>query len=279
MVLPTQRRLIFQETAGMTMDYREVGHYWNGNAERWTQLARAGFDVARDHLNTPAFFSMLPPVRGLCGIDIGCGEGYNTRLVADRGARVTALDISEIFLRHAHRQEEAEARGIRHVCGSATALPFAGESFDFATAFMSLMEFPETDAAMAEVYRLLKPGGFLQFSITHPCFNTNTRKNIYDDAGATVGVQIGGYFDSTDGVVSEWMFGRVRAAYGDTCPPFRVPEFNKTLSEWVTLIIAAGFRIEAMQEPCPDDAVLEEHPYLRPCRVAPFFLHFRVRKP
>ena len=42
------------------MDHAEVGRFWNENADTWTRLARAGFDVYRDHLNTPAFFGMLP---------------------------------------------------------------------------------------------------------------------------------------------------------------------------------------------------------------------------
>jgi len=47
------------------MDHREVGRYWNENADNWTALARAGFDVYRDLLNTPAFFELLPDVNGL----------------------------------------------------------------------------------------------------------------------------------------------------------------------------------------------------------------------
>ena len=40
----------------------------------------------RDYLNTPAFFDMLTDVNGLFGLDIGCSEGRNTRLLAERGA-------------------------------------------------------------------------------------------------------------------------------------------------------------------------------------------------
>ena len=42
------------------MDHEEAGRLWNDNAETWTTLARAGYDAYRDHLNTPAFFAMLP---------------------------------------------------------------------------------------------------------------------------------------------------------------------------------------------------------------------------
>ena len=36
------------------MDHTEVAEFWESNAEAWTKLARAGYDVYRDHLNTPA---------------------------------------------------------------------------------------------------------------------------------------------------------------------------------------------------------------------------------
>src|SRR5947209_19525730 len=82
------------------MDHNEAGRYWNESAESWTKLARAGYDVYRDHLNTPVFFAMLPDVKGLAGLDIGCGEGHNTRLLAQRGGRVKAIDIAEVFIAH-----------------------------------------------------------------------------------------------------------------------------------------------------------------------------------
>jgi ubiquinone/menaquinone biosynthesis C-methylase UbiE len=146
------------------MDHEEVGRHWNENAETWTRLVRAGYDVARDGLNTPAFLEMLPEVDGLPGIDVGCGEGHNTRLVAERGARMVGVDISETFIRHAKAADEAAPLSIRYRCASAVELPFTDESFDFAVAFMSLMDMPEIERVLAEVFRVLQPGGFLQFS-------------------------------------------------------------------------------------------------------------------
>src|SRR5215204_3783218 len=105
------------------MDHEEVGRFWNANADVWTKLARAGYDVYRDHLNTPAFFEMLPDVTGLSGLDVGCGEGHNTRLLARRGARVTAIDVAENFIAHARREEQREPLGIDYGVASAVALP------------------------------------------------------------------------------------------------------------------------------------------------------------
>src|SRR5882724_9125344 len=120
------------------MDHKDAGQFWNESAESWVKLARAGYDIYRDHLNTPAFFAMLPDVTGLAGLDIGCGEGHNTRLLAKRGAVVTAaIDIAEAFIAHA-RQAEADAPlGIEYRVASAVALPFPAATFDFATGFMS----------------------------------------------------------------------------------------------------------------------------------------------
>jgi 2-polyprenyl-3-methyl-5-hydroxy-6-metoxy-1,4-benzoquinol methylase len=91
------------------MDDHEVGRMWDENAEVWTALARAGYDVYRDRVNTPAFLAMMPDIKGLRGLDIGCGEGHNTRLLAQRGAAMTAFDISPTFIRHAAPSRERTA--------------------------------------------------------------------------------------------------------------------------------------------------------------------------
>jgi SAM-dependent methyltransferase len=88
------------------MNHEEAGRFWNDNADAWTKLSRAEYDVYRDYLNTHAFFAMLPDVNGLSGLDIGCGEGHNTRLPAQRRTLAIAIDISEVFIAHAKQAEE-----------------------------------------------------------------------------------------------------------------------------------------------------------------------------
>jgi len=60
---------------GSVVKRAEVARYWGAIAETWTRHAHAGYDIYRVGLNTPAFLETLPPVRGLSGLDIGCGEG------------------------------------------------------------------------------------------------------------------------------------------------------------------------------------------------------------
>lgn len=263
----------------MSIDHRQVGAYWNGNAEAWTELARAGYDIYRDHLNTPGYMAMLPPVEGLDGIDLGCGEGYNTRQLARRGACMTAIDIAEVFIAHAQAEEERSPLGITYRQASAVDLPFDEERFDFASAFMSLMDIPEIDRVLAEAHRVLKPGGFLQFSILHPCFVPPHRRNLRDAHGTTYGIEVGRYFDRPHGEIEEWIFSTAPAEAKARLPKFRVPRFHRPVSEWINLVIAAGLQIEQLGEPRPSDDVVRVCPALQDAQVVAYFLHIRARKP
>src|SRR5207302_2762651 len=225
------------------MDHKEAGRYWNESAEAWTKLARAGYDVYRDYLNTPAFFAMLPDVEGLAGLDIGCGEGHNTRLLAKRGARVTGIDIAEVFIAHAQAAEKETSLGIDYQKASAVDLPFPDATFDFATAFMSLMDVPETDRVFAESYRVLKPGGFLQFSIAHPCFDTPHRRNLRDANHRTYAIEVGDYFRDRDGEIDEWLFKAAPPHVKQGLRKFRIPRFTRTLSQCPNLLVETGFRL------------------------------------
>ena len=261
------------------MDHVTAGQYWNANAEAWTMLARAGYDVYRDHLNTPAFFELLPPVTGLAGLDIGCGEGSNTRLVAKRGASMTAIDIAPIFIRHAQMEETRAPLGITYREASAVELPFAEATFDFATAFMSLMDIPETECVLAEAFRVLRPGGFLQVSILHPCFNPPHRRNCRDEERVTYAIEVGDYFVDDSGRVDEWIFGTAPESMRGRLPKFKVPRFHRPLHVWLNLLVDTGFSVERIAEPYPSNAIVLEHPSLQDAQVAAYFLHVRVRKP
>src|SRR4051794_22262591 len=118
------------------MDQHEnARRHWEENAPEWTRLVRMGFDKARELVNTPAFLKMLPPVAGLRGLDLGCGEGANTRTMAALGAHMTALDVATAMVQATAQMEREAPQGIRVVRASGLELPFADGAFQFATAF------------------------------------------------------------------------------------------------------------------------------------------------
>ncbi len=255
----------------------EVGRLWDENAPVWTRLARAGYDVDRDWINTPAFLAMLPDVAGLEGLDLGCGEGHNTRRVAARGARMTAVDISPRFAALARQAEAPEPHGIRYLAASAQALPFPAGTFDFAMATMSLMDVPQPAAALREAHRVVRPGGFLQFSILHPCFNTPYRRLVRNAEGNPRCVEVADYFASVERV-DEWLFSAAPPEAKQGLRPFRVPYFHRTLSWWLNAIIEAGFTLERVEEPYADEETARRCPAVADTRVTAYFLHLRCRR-
>ncbi len=261
------------------MERAEAAAYWEANADAWTRHSRAGYDVYRDALNTPAFLAALPPVAGLHGLDIGCGEGSNTRQVARLGAKMQAIDIAPTFIGHATATEQAEPLGIAFQLGDAMALPFAAASFDFATAFMALMDVPDPALALREAQRVLRPGGFLQFSILHPCFVTAHRKVLRDAAGQPYAIEIGGYFERNDGRIESWWFDTLPAEQRQRDAPFQTPCFDRTLSEWIDMILAAGFALEKLVEPSASAELAQRQPVVADTRIAPISLILRLRKP
>lgn len=262
------------------MDHEEVGRYWDENAEVWTELVRAGYDRRRDVFNSPAFLAMLPDVSGLSGLDIGCGEGHNTRLLAERGASMIGIDISGNFVRLATEAELEQPLGIRYEIASAVDLPFEEASFDFAAAFMSLMDMQELERVLAEVFRVIRPGGFLQFSILHPCFgNVPHFRRLRDQAGRVYAFEVGDYFRRIEGEVEEWIFGVTPRELKESVRPFRIPRFTRTLSEWLNLLVDTGFVLKRFGEPYPGDEAVRERPGLQDAQVVAYFLHVRARKP
>lgn len=260
------------------MDDKEVGKFWDENAENWTKLVRRGYDRCRNLTNSPAFFKMLPNVTNLTGLDIGCGEGYNTRIAAKKGAKLIAIDISEKFIEYAKEAEEKEPLGIKYQVSNAIDLPFPDNNFDFIIATMSLMDIADHEKALKEAFRVLKPKGFFQFSISHPITSNSPWEWVQDEKGRRTGYIVKGYFNKLNGEIEEWIFGAAPKDLTEKMRKFRIPRFTRTLSEWLNLLIKVGFTLEEFCEPYIDDEMLKKYPEEFATRIIPFFLIIRCRK-
>jgi 2-polyprenyl-3-methyl-5-hydroxy-6-metoxy-1,4-benzoquinol methylase len=99
-----------------------VSKEWSDASEAWADLVRMGKDYFREEMNNPAMFQMIGDVNNRQVLDLSCGEGYNTRMLAKKGAVVTGLDFSEEMIKLAAREEEKERLGIRYIVADAADL-------------------------------------------------------------------------------------------------------------------------------------------------------------
>jgi SAM-dependent methyltransferase len=174
-------------------------------------------------------------------------------------------------------REHAESGGIQYLLASGLHLPFAGESFDFVTAFMSLMDVSGPELVLPEAARVLKPCGFLQFSILHPCFSPMHRRLVRDESGLPVAIEIARYFDRVDGEIERWIYNAAPPEAKAGLEPFEIPRFHRTLADWLNTLNDTGLAVERCVEPTVDErtAVL---PGLADTRIAPNFIIFRCRR-
>ena len=259
-------------------DEAAVARAWDANAERWTEDVRAGFDRHRELYTFPAFLAFMPEIAGRTVIDLGCGEGANTRQFARRGARMTGVDLSPAMIAHAREAEREEPLGIRYEVASFTDLTlFERDSFDGALSTMALMDGPNFPAATRAVARVLRPGGFLCFSVLHPCFVTPVAAWLKSEDGeGYAGLREGRYFE-TEPFQGRWRFSKRPAP--ETVEPFTVPRFPRTLSDYLNAVVDAGLMIERLDEPRPDVATAAAHPWLQRWRDhAPMVLFVSARK-
>ena len=105
-------------------------------------------------------YHLLGDVAGLRIVDFGCGSGANTVLLANRGAHVWGVDISEDLIRLARRRLEVNGRAgtADFIVASAHDLPFPDGSIDIVFG-IAILHHLDLQLVSQEVHRVLRPGG------------------------------------------------------------------------------------------------------------------------
>lgn len=151
-------------------------------AEVWAQLHK-NYD-SRDWIDKPSLFAETAieyfPKAGKV-LDLGAGQGQDSRFFAEHGYGVVSTDVSEDALERnrAKLPEELAAKVTVQQVDLREQLPFDDESFDVVYAHLSLHYFDAetTERIFAEISRALKPGGVLAFftnATTDPEYGTGT---------------------------------------------------------------------------------------------------------
>ncbi|TWP52233.1 class I SAM-dependent methyltransferase [Lentzea tibetensis] len=215
-------------------------------AENETSLLNAYYE-------RPAMLELAGDVTGRRILDAGCGSGPLFAALRDRGAAVTGIDASAGMLELARRRLGADAD--LRVADLTDPLPFADGAFDDVIASLVLHYLEDWGPALAELRRVLTPGGRLIVSVEHPFAITLMQRLAGDKLD---------YFQ-TRNRTEEWTLG------GQTA---QMSFWDRPLHAMTDAFTAAGFRINIISEPPPAPAARDLFPEEFRRFAGPSFLGF-----
>ncbi|MGW3333817.1 class I SAM-dependent methyltransferase [Streptomyces rubiginosohelvolus] len=212
---------------------------YNSFAEAYTAANET--NLVNAYYERPAMLALAGDVAGRRILDVGCGSGALFAALRDRGAMVNGFDSSAGMLRLA-RQRLGDGADLQ-VADLGSPLPYPDDTFDDVVASLVLHYLEDWGPALAELRRVLRPGGRLIASVDHP-FAVNL---IHREAGREADCD---YFDTTKWTVEWSMAGQTTL----------VSRWNRPLHAMIEAFTGAGFRIAAISEPDPDPAAHELFP-------------------
>ena len=228
---------------------------WDAEADAWIRWARApGHDHFFWALVRPRLLELAPPP-GRRTVDVGCGEGRLARELHALGHRVVGIEASPRLAAAARAAEPP----IDVRVADAAAIPLPDASADLAIASMSLLNIAGLDAAVAEVARILAPGGRFCFATAHPMSSIAAARRLLGERS---------YFE-------ELHFTETRAREG---LEMTFHDVHRPLSRLFEALEQAGLLVEAVREPVPDDAHVARHPEVARWREQPSVLLGRALK-
>jgi ubiquinone/menaquinone biosynthesis C-methylase UbiE len=230
--------------------------------EGYSRLGRsvAGLDGAAEW---PALHAMLPALRGLRLLDLGCGFGWFCRWARRQGAaHVLGIDVSERMLARARADTDDSA--ITYTRADLEHLELPPASFDLAYSSLVLHYIERLEALLAEVHRALVPGGYLVFSVEHPIYTAPADPRWSVDAAGRTTWPVDGYLDegprSTD-----WL------ARG-------VIKQHRTVATYLNTLLHLGLAIAHVEEWGPTEEQVASRPGLADEHHRPPFLLVAARR-
>jgi ubiquinone/menaquinone biosynthesis C-methylase UbiE len=179
---------------------------------------------------------LLPDVRGMDTVELGCGTAYFSSWLARAGARPVGVDASARQLSLARELQEQHGIDFPLVHADAEQVPYPDDSFDLALSEYGASSWCDPLRWLPETARLLRPGGWLLFLTVSPFLTVCSRTDASGPA--------------TDRLLRPY-FGM----YQIDTPAFGTTEFQLPYGQWVRVLRAAGFTVEGLTEiQAPEDA-------------------------
>ncbi|UPT63560.1 MAG: class I SAM-dependent methyltransferase [Hyphomonadaceae bacterium JAD_PAG50586_4] len=130
---------------------------WEKSASAWVAHMSEHGDFGRRYVLDPVMLPLALARTPNRALDVGCGEGRFCRMLAAHGVEMVGVDPTAGLLAHARQRDPTgqyvEARG--------ESLPFEDNAFDLIVSYLSLIDIADASASIAEMSRVLKPGGAL----------------------------------------------------------------------------------------------------------------------
>ena len=139
---------------------RHVRRLFATIADRY-DLITVVLSYGRDRAWKRRLVSMSGAGRATTALDLACGTGDIAFAVAERGARVVGLDVTLRMIELARAKRGESARSPAFLVGDMMALPFPDNAFDLITTGYGIRNVPVIAPAIAEIRRVLRPGGLL----------------------------------------------------------------------------------------------------------------------
>lgn len=219
--------------------------------------------MIRDELLHPLIRQHLGDVNGKQIFDAGCGDGIISREIENQGGTVVGGDFVHAFLASARTENPAAQVALVDVTKG---FPFPDEIFDGVVSNLAFMWFPDIETVTKESYRVLKPGGKLVVSITHPMVNLG-KFDLAEPSAPKLILQA----PLQEGVWLK-MINRTNGPY---------PYFQRPPARYINTFTKAGFRLApgtGYDDVFIPDTFLEKYPeYLRH-KWYPLFLIFELIK-
>lgn len=217
-------------------------------------------DFGRRYVLDPVMFARATPVTPTFALDVGCGEGRFTRMLAGAGFPVVGLDATAALIAHAASRDPAGT----YVHGAGERLPFVDGSFDLVVSYLALIDMPDLELAVTELARVLRPGGTLLVA-NLTSFNTAAVGGgwVTDRAGRRLHFALDNYLKPR----ADWVAWR----------GIRVVNHHRPLRDYMQAFLRNGLVLTHFDEPEPRADAPERR--AASYRRVPWFLVMEWMKP